>query len=401
MTKRRPKGTGTLTQRPNGIWVGRIDAGWTPQGTRRRLTVSSKSKTEAQRKLRDLARKNAAGHTPTDPRVTVKAWADQWLKTHAQRVRPTTYTTDAGAVRKWIIPTLGHRRLADLTPADLRALRTAITDAGRSSTTALHAHRVLIKMLRDALTEGMTVPDRIMHAPKPGRAVDDRLAIPLDDALAILRVATKRPDAPRWVAALLQGLRQGEALGLRWDCVDLDQGTLDVSWQLQHLPKGTRPDTWEEIPIKGTAVLTRPKTARGQRIVPLVPWMTAALTQARDTWTPNPWGLIWTDGGKPITGKADRETWRAIQREAKVKHPSGRPWHIHEARHACVSLLLEVGVDRSVVAAIVGQAKLVDAYAHASQGQARAALEAMAARLQLAPTAALSLPPATAGDGGL
>ncbi|MCB1240271.1 MAG: hypothetical protein KDB30_11430 [Tetrasphaera sp.] len=56
---------------------------------------------------------------------------------HATRVRPTTYTTDSGAIRKWIVPTLGHRRLADLTPADTRALRKAITAAGRSTTTAL------------------------------------------------------------------------------------------------------------------------------------------------------------------------------------------------------------------------------------------------------------------------
>ena len=54
VTKRRPQGIGSLTQRKDGLWVGRVDVGWTPQGTRDRRTVSSKSKTEAARKLRDL-----------------------------------------------------------------------------------------------------------------------------------------------------------------------------------------------------------------------------------------------------------------------------------------------------------------------------------------------------------
>src|SRR5574338_1646127 len=141
MTKRRPHGTGSLYLRKDGLWIARVDAGWTPQGTRRRLTASSKSKAEALRKLKELQRRVAAGSiAPTaSTRLTVKAWSETWLPLHATHVRPTTATTDAGAVHKWIVPTIGHRRLADLTPADLRALRDAIVSAGRSTTTALHA----------------------------------------------------------------------------------------------------------------------------------------------------------------------------------------------------------------------------------------------------------------------
>jgi len=40
----------------------------------------------------------------------------------------------------------------------------------------------------------------------------------------------------RWSVALALELRQGEALGLRWQYVDLDAGTLTVRWQLQRLP---------------------------------------------------------------------------------------------------------------------------------------------------------------------
>lgn len=386
MAARRPKGSGTLTQRKDGVWVGRIDAGWTPHGTRRRLTVSSKSKATAQAKLRDLARQVASGDTPAagSARITVKAWSEVWLTMHAAAVRPTTYTTDAGAVRKWIVPTIGHRRLADLTPADLRALKTAILGAGRSSTTALHAHKTLLVMLKAAVVEGHTVPARIKDAPRPERSVNDRDAIPIDQALAILEVATARPDSPRWVSALLQGMRQGESLGLRWQHVDLDKGTIDVSWQLQEIsPTQDRPDRWEEVHLTGALYLTRPKTERGRRIIPLVPWMTAALVQARDEWTPNPWGLVWTDEGMPIRRRADRDRWREIQALAGVKHPSGRAWHLHEMRHSTVSLLLEAGVDRAVIEALVGHATLVRAYAHVDQGQARRALEAVAQRLAL------------------
>ena len=391
--RRRPPGTGSVTRRKDGLYVARVDVGWTPHGTRRRVTVSSMSRSECLRKLRDLQRKIAAGNMPAaaSARVTVKAWADEWLPMHATRVRPTTYTTDSGAIRKWIIPTLGHRRLADLTPADLRALRDAITRPdpprfpdGRSTTTALHAHKVLLKILKDAITEGHDVPQRIMTAPKPGKASNDRGAIPLDQALAILRVATARPDAPRWVAALLQGLRSGEARGLTWECVDLDARAIDVSWQLQHLtPGGQRPDEWEERHLTGRAHLTRPKTRAGTRVLPLVPWMGAALELARAQWDPNPWGLVWTDAGQPIVAEDDRATWHAIQAEAGAAHPSGRPWHVHECRHTTATMLLQQGVDRSIIEAILGQAVLVESYLHVGKVEVRKALEGVAQRLAL------------------
>ena len=386
MGKRRPHGTGSLSQRKDGLWVGRVDAGWTPQGTRRRLTVSSRSKAEAQRKLKELQRRIAADGVPAvaSARATVKSWSEQWLPMHATKVRPTTYTTDAGTIRKWIIPTIGHRRLTDLTPADLRAVRDAITKAGRKTTTALHAHRVLKKMLRDAVIEGHAVPPRVLEVEGPRKAANDRTAIPLEQGLRILKVALARDDAPRWVASLLQGLRQGEALGLTWDRIDLDDGTLDVSWQLQWLPtEHETPDGWEAKHLTGNAWLTRPKTAAGQRIIPLVDWMHTALLTARQNWTPNPWDLVWTAGGQPIRDEDDRATWRQIQTEAKAVHPSGRAWTGHEMRHTTISMLAAQGVDRSVIERIVGQAVLVDAYLHVDIEQARKALRGLAGTLAL------------------
>lgn len=385
--KRRPHGTGSISQRKDGLWVARVDAGWTAQGTRRRVTVSSKSKSECQRKLKELQRKMAAGDVPApkSARVTVKAWALTWLPRHAANVRPTTYTTDAGTIRKWIVPTLGHRRLADLTPGDLRALRDAITSEGRSTTTALHAHKILVKMLKDARIEGHSVPERIMDVPKPGKAANDRNAIPVDQALRILDVATKRPDATRWVSAIIQGNRQGETLGLTWDRVDLERDLTDVSWQLQWLGKDhTTPDGWEARHLTGRAWLTRPKTSASRRAIPLVPWMKAALFTERQTWRENPWGLVWTDeDGLPIRDDKDREAWREIQTAAKVAHPSGRPWHLHEMRHATATLLIEQGVDRSIVEAIMGHTVLVESYLHVGMDATRKALEGVAERLAL------------------
>lgn len=399
---RRDYGSGTIYQRADGLWIGRIEAGTTPTGTRRRITVSAKTEALCRTKLKAKHREILRDGPPIagGSRATVKSWAGPWLAAHAKQVRPKAYATDASAVRRWIIPTIGHRRLADLTRADVRAVREAITNAGRSTTTALHAHGVLIRMLKAARGEGHHVEPRVIEAPRPGKATNDRDAIPLADALLLLDEAMRYGSGERWAAAFLQGMRQGEVLGLTWDCVDLDRGVIDVSWQRQDLPyldkqdhsKGFRiPDGFEARHLTGATHLTRPKTARGQRIIPLVDWMHLAFTNLRDRTVPNEWGLVFTmtdtrngrDKIIPVRPERDRKEWEAIQARAGIAHPSGRPYLIHEIRHTTATILLELKVPDAVIEAIMGHAALVKAYLHASTEQSREALQGVAEKLHL------------------
>jgi integrase len=405
--KRRKYGSGGITQRADGLYVGRVYTGrLTASGERERLTRSGKSRAIVEGKLRELIREidKKGPPKPGLARVTVKTWADEWLPRHAKKVRPTTYTTDAGAIRRWIIPTIGHRRLADVTPADMRAVVDAITapdppryPKGRSSTTALHAHKLLERMLRAARREGHQIDERLFDLERPTKARNDRTAMTVEELLRVLEVIGHRPDRSRWLAAILTGGRQAETLGLTWACLDLDLRRLDVSWQLQPVPYAVKrdpssgfrvPDDFEAKHLVGALHLTRPKTAAGERTIPVVRHLVTALTEAREQWTPNPWDLVWTDTlengePRPIRDDVDRARWHEIQADAGVAHPSGRPYHVHETRHSMVSLLLADGVDRSVIEAIVGQATLVEAYVHVPVEVAAAALDRFAGRLQL------------------
>jgi len=398
-----------------GRWVGSIEAGITAKGTRRRVKVTGRTQAEAKAKLKEKQRQIAAEGLPTSGatvRATVKSWAASWLETCEATLRPKTVASYASLVRQWVLPTIGHRRLDALTPADVRAVTAAIAKAGRSAATAQRAQVVLTKMLRDAIAEGYQVPQRVLLVPTPAAGENDREAIEPRDALALLKAATALPDGSRWVAALLQGMRQGECLGLTWDCVDLDGGTLDISWQLQALPYKVRYDTssgfrvpvgYKAVQLDGALHLVRPKSKSGTRIIPLVPWMTAALTRWRTEAPTSPHGLVWpTEDGRPRLSVDDRAAWWALQDTAQVasvdawhrpgvetdeRGPvlSGRRYLLHEARHTTATLLLEAGVSESVRIAIMGHSNIsiTRGYEHVSQTLARRALDDVAARLGL------------------
>ncbi|MCB0883083.1 MAG: hypothetical protein KDB30_11425 [Tetrasphaera sp.] len=144
------------------------------------------------------------------------------------------------------------------------------------------------------------------------------------DLLRILDAASRRDDGARWVVGIFTGARQGEVLGLEWDRLTLplngDDGAADLSWQLHHLPaEHSTPDDWEARHIEGRAWLTRPKTKRGARRIPLVPGVVTALLVHRQQHPGD--RLVFTRDGHPIHADTDRAAWRALQLEAGVAHP--------------------------------------------------------------------------------
>lgn len=395
--RRRQYSTGSVYQRASdGKWVATIEAGWTERGTRRRLTITGKTEAQTKTKLKEKQRQIAREGMPsTSHRTTVKTWAEQWLEVRLRSVRPKPWATDASAVRKWIVPTIGHKRLDALTPADIRAVANAQRAAGKSTTTAKRTHTTLTGMLRAAIIEGFNVPERVLLVRGPEIAVNDRDAMSVIEALAILREASYLPHGSRWAMAFLHGMRQGECLGLTRDSVDLERGLIVVQWQLQPLPYIDHrnkalgfqvPDGFEVRHLTGAYHLTRPKSKKGYRTIPLVPAMHEALTDWLALAPDNPWGLVWpTAKGLPANAKDDLNEWYGLQGNAGVGHAAGRYYYVHEARHATATRLKEEGVDDHTITALLGHSSILTSrgYMHTSTAASLDALTRVAERYQL------------------
>lgn len=393
MPQRRQKGSGGLYQRASdGRWVGTVEAGFTTDGTRRRITVSAKRQSVAARKLREAQQQYAVqGDVPTA--LLTSTWLTYWLEQiAAPRTRPLTLGSYRTIVDRHLVPRLGKVRLDNLAPHHVREMQRALELDGLAPSYVLKVHRVLAKALTDAMRDGKIVRNVATLVDAPRRTLVVRDSLNGEQAKALLRFMAEDALGSRWAAALLLGARRGELLGLQWDRVDLEVGMVDLAWQLQRIPyrhgcktpcgkkrPGSCPQRqldvqrgFEYQQLEGGLCLTRPKSAAGTRRVPLPSAMVAFLELHRREHPAGQHDLVWTrEDGRPIDPRDDTKAWSAAVEAAGLPHRV-----LHSARHTTATLLLESGADVKVIGSILGQSSVVvtRGYQHVSDELARAAI---------------------------
>lgn len=216
-------------------------------------------------KLQEKARQGPVASTvPTVP--TVQAYLSYWLDNVVRpNLAPLTWATCETLIRLYIIPGIGTKRLDRLQVRDVQTWlnRVRVTcqcceqgkearrgegkrrccAVGRCCQTVPSARTVkdLRTVLRSALSNAVTEElvgrnvARLVKLPT-GRAHKSK-AWSSEGARAFLDTARSRQYAlyPAYVLILVMGLRKGEVLGLQWSNVDMDEGELTISHQLQRV----------------------------------------------------------------------------------------------------------------------------------------------------------------------
>lgn len=400
-SKRRTPGDGSLFQRSSdGLWIARLEMGWDNHGKRRIWQGSSKTQAGALAKLREARTQRDTLGTIPAAGMTLEKWLATWLTDIARpRLKPSTLLGYTGCVNRYLVPAIGKVPLAQLTPGHVRSMRQRAEQLS-SLAMANQAHRALKTALSDAEREGLVAKNvaKLVQIPSTNNT---REALSLVDAKKIVAGIKGKPDEARWLLSLLTGARVGEVLGLQWDRIDLETGTIDLAWQLDRLPmkhgcsKGKPtcrmrrisdcPQAYfdvrsglEYIHLDGPNCLTRPKSSAGIRVVPVPPVLVAALKRHRKATFGqlNPNGLVFhRDDGGAVDDKGDRGEWTALLTNLGVPAVD-----LHSARHTAATLLMDQGVDVKVVQSILGhaQATTTQRYQHADQTMARAALQGLA-----------------------
>lgn len=204
------------------------------------------SKPHAERELRRLLYEIDTGVYIEPTKMTLGQYLDRWLLDHAELgLAGTTYDRYVSIVRSHLTPKLGHHILTKLQPTHISSFYAEAQRSGRidgkgglSGRTVLQMHRLLHKALKDAMKLGLI-------ARNPVDAVDaprfERIEMPVltpDEIVLLMKAAENSPYYAAVLLAIGAGLRRGEALGLRWSDVDLDEGLATVQRSLEQTTKG-------------------------------------------------------------------------------------------------------------------------------------------------------------------
>lgn len=299
-----------------------------------------------------------------DPRraaITVEDYCTAWLG-NRHDVAERTGEVYRWVLRAYVVPTLGARSLATLTPAVVRTWHAGIAD--KHPTTAAKAYRLLSSITRQAVADEI-----ITRSPcqVKGAAVEKARERPVASIAEVSALADAMPEH-LWVAVLLAAwcqLRRTELLGLRRRDVDLLRGTVTVV-----ITRGPS--------MAGTEVLKAPKTEAGLRTLTVPSNVLSALTDHLNSYAnagPDSPVLVGERGG-PLHLRSLAVAWHRAQRAI------GRPdLRLHDLRHSGLTWSAATGATVAELMRRAGHASPAAAlrYQHATDDRDRALAGALAA----------------------
>jgi integrase len=371
----RASGESSIFKGEDGRWHGFVSMGKKDNGRRDRRHVSGAKRADVVAKVRAIETKRDAGMVEAPGRApTVGEWLDHWLDhIAARKVRARTLESYRSTVRLHLRPGVGHHRLDRLQPEHLERLYANLADKGLSPASILRAHRVLSRALKVASQRGKVARNvaTLVDPPvvkRPGTA----MPLSAQEVRRVMAAAQAHRNAARWTVAMAVGLRQSEALALRWADVDLEHATLTVRRGVHR--------------VRGHGlVYEEPKADRSRRTLALPTPLVEALRAHRAAQLEERLaaGAEWADldlifaqpNGKAIERKSDWRAWKALLQEAGV-----RDVRLHDGRHTAATLLLSEGVHPRVVMEVLGHAQMrttTDTYSHVMPALGRDAADRM------------------------
>lgn len=312
---------------------------------------------------------------PGAGKVTLRVYATRWLEQRAD-LRPRTVELYEGELRLHILPVLGDRELARITPAQVRDWHAGMLKAGiPGPTTVAKCYRLLHAVLNTAVTDELISRNPCAIRGAGQERTPERPIASIPQVFEIADTIAPRFRAMVLVAAFA-GLRLGEMLALTRERIDLVHDRIKVVEQYQELKDGTR-------------VLGPPKSDAGVRTVAIPAMLTPVLEQHLATYAaPGEQGLVFCG---PLGQPLRRATWYTAWRRAMATLgiEGMKP---HDLRHTGNTLAAMTGASTKELMARFGQSTSRAAliYQHATQDrdhEIAAALNGLIrAKLQQLPT---------------
>lgn len=382
MPKKRANGEGNIRKRKDGRWEGRYTAGHDPTtGKPIYKNVLGKTQAEVKEKLKRAIEETRGLDIVKAGQYTLGQWMDVWFENYAKlKVRPSSHQTYKGYINNHIKPYVGSIPLSKLTSLDLQKLYKMLLTEGRidriesknqpkglSAKTVRNINQIISSALNLAKEQKLLSSNPADACALPKVEHREMKTLPVEQLTSFLREAKETGVYEMYYIELATGLRRGELLGLKWQDIDMVNGTIRVQRQVAR--------------IDGEIVEAPLKTKNSYRNVSIGPDAIEVLKEQKKKAGDSEYVFPSPNGGPISPDSVLNMLHRVLERAGLPKI------RFHDLRHTFATLALQNGVDIKTVSGMLGHFSAgftLDTYAHVTTSAQREAANTMGGVLRLA-----------------
>ena len=336
------------------------------------------SRQRAKEKLALLPSVKLTRNSASIEKLKLSEFLLDWLDNeHQHNIAHSTYKRYRSLATHHINPLIGSYNLCKLTPKIVNWFLSQMRNSGQSVRSLQQARALLSISLGEAENQGIIQSNPVRKVKNPQGGEREINPLTIDEVKRLLNAYNETYLSARLHLALICGLRQGEALGLRWRDVDLDSGVIQIRNQIQI--------------INGKQAFTTLKTERSRRNIVLTESTKIAFLshkrlverifiKADGNW--EELDLVFPRAnGTPRSPQTDYDEWTKALKLCGIE-----PRRLHDARHTAATLMYSQGVGIETISRALGHSSSAITsrlYVHSAEEPLRKAAELMSKALKI------------------
>jgi integrase len=366
---KRKNGKGSVTQRANGIWMGRIMSGYKPNGKPNSKCVYGKTKSEVLSNLKEIAR-DIDSRKFEQNTIALKDWLASWLNEYKKnRLKIKTFEVYQTCINTHIAnDEFGKIKLKDITNLHIQRFMNQKTKI-LAPASVRKLYSIINAGLKKATENDLITKNYAIGIELPQLTQRKIKAFTTEEQKKFFEAAKEDALYNLFILAVDSGLRLGEALALTWNDIDFENERINVD-------KNIIPVKDYENISNSNYIIKLQDTPKTKSSIRKVPMTQQSLNIMKSLCPENKNAIIFSNkNGGYLQHKNVERSFKRIVDKAEIES-----CNFHTLRHTFATRLFELGVSAKIVSEFLGHSKVshtLDIYTHVIPGLKNEAIKVL------------------------